>query len=139
MHASHPELATWLLRPTASAELLFCENETNTERLFGTPNSSAHPKDAINDYVVHGDRAAVNPARTGTKVAAHHVLEIPAGREREHPRSPQRVRRATARRRRRRTARSARASSAILAARRAEADEFYATVIPAPCTPTARW
>ena len=77
--AVHPELGEWLLRADASAQLLFCENETNNERLFGAPNSSAHVKDAINDFVVGGDADAVNPARTGTKVAAHHVLEVGPG------------------------------------------------------------
>ncbi len=79
VRASHPDLGEWVLSADGSAELLFCENETNHERLFGTPNSSPYPKDAINDFVVHGAQGAVNPARTGTKVAAHHVLEIPAG------------------------------------------------------------
>jgi Mannosylglycerate hydrolase MGH1-like glycoside hydrolase domain len=77
--ARHPELGEWLLRADAGAELLFCDNETNNQRLFGAPNASAHPKDAINDYVVAGARDTVNPDRTGTKVAAHHVLEIAPG------------------------------------------------------------
>ena len=76
--ASHAELGEWLLRADASAQLLFCENETNNERLFGAPNGSPYVKDAINEFVVHGASDAVNPERTGTKVAAHHVLEVPA-------------------------------------------------------------
>ena len=79
VRASHPELGEWRLAADAAAELLFCENETNNERLFGAPNARPHPKDAINDHVVHGAADAVNPAGTGTKCAAHHVLEIPAG------------------------------------------------------------
>ena len=47
--------------------LLFTENETNNERLFGTPNASPYVKDGINNYVVHGQQEAVNPAHTGTK------------------------------------------------------------------------
>ena len=77
--AAHPELGEWLLRADPSAPLLFCENETNNERLFGVPNSSAHVKDAINEFVVGGDAGAVNPAGSGTKVAAHHVLEVGPG------------------------------------------------------------
>ena len=71
--ASHPELGEWMLVADASAELLFCENETNNERLFGAPNASPYAKDGINDYIVHGATQAVNPARVGTKLAAHHV------------------------------------------------------------------
>src|ERR1700756_2330010 len=80
--AHHAELGEWLLRADPSAELLFCDNETNNQRLFGAPNASAHPKDAINDYIVGGARAAVSPDRTGTKVAAHHVLELAPGESR---------------------------------------------------------
>ena len=69
----------WLLRADASAQLLFCENETNNERLFGVPNASPYVKDGVNEFVVHGAADAVNPARTGTKVAAHHVLAIAGG------------------------------------------------------------
>ncbi|MGE5636488.1 MAG: hypothetical protein ACM3UV_06065, partial [Nocardioidaceae bacterium] len=77
--ASHPELGEWLLRADGSAELLFCENETNQGRLFGAPNASPYPKDAINEFVVAGREDAVNPERTGTKVAAHHALQIAPG------------------------------------------------------------
>ena len=60
-------------------ELLFTENETNTERLFNSKNRTKFVKDAIDNYVVHGMLDAVNPGQTGTKVAAHFKLEIPAG------------------------------------------------------------
>ena len=77
--ASHPELGEWLLRADSSAQLLFCENDTNNERLFGAPNASPYVKDGVNEFIVHGAADAINPERTGTKVAAHHVLEVPAG------------------------------------------------------------
>ena len=77
--ASHDDLGEWLFCADASATLLFCENETNSERLFGTPNTSPYVKDGINDFIVDGVAAAVNPERTGTKVAAHHVLELEPG------------------------------------------------------------
>ena len=80
--ASHSELGDWLLRADASAQLLVCENETNNRRLFGAPNASPYVKDGINDFVVSGAADAVNPDRTGTEVAAHHVLEIAPGRVR---------------------------------------------------------
>ena len=77
--ATHPELGEWLFRVDASATLLFCENETNNERLFGVPNASPYVKDAVNEYVVGGHADAVNPQRSGTKVAAHHVLDVAPG------------------------------------------------------------
>ncbi|MCI0403851.1 MAG: glucosidase, partial [Acidobacteria bacterium] len=60
-------------------ELLFTENETNSERLYGTPNASPYVKDGINDYIVHGQTDAVNPVPTGTKASAHYRLTVPAG------------------------------------------------------------
>ena len=60
-------------------ELLFTENETNTERLYGSKNNSNHAKDAINDYVVGGNKAAVNPRLTGTKAAVHYKLTLDSG------------------------------------------------------------
>ena len=69
----------WLLcegRP----ELLFTENETNNQRLFGTRNRS-YVKDAFHAYVIQGDKAAVNPKQTGTKVAARYVADLNPGEE----------------------------------------------------------
>jgi len=59
--------------------LLFCENETNTARLFKSPSSPPYPKDAINDYVVHGRQEAVNPERVGTKAAIHYPMNLQPG------------------------------------------------------------
>ena len=64
-----------------SAELVFTENETNTERLFGSPNATPYVKDAFHDYVVAGRADRVNPERRGTKAAAVHRLIVPAGGE----------------------------------------------------------
>src|SRR5205823_1628261 len=59
--------------------LLFTENETNNERLYGVPNASPYVKDSINEYIVHGKGDAVNPALTGTKVSAHYHLMLAGG------------------------------------------------------------
>ncbi len=65
----------------ALPELLFTENETNMDRLFGAANPSPHVKDAFHEYVVQGRKEAVNPEGTGTKAAALYTLEVPAGGE----------------------------------------------------------
>ena len=59
--------------------MLFTENETNYQRLFGGENESPYVKDSINDYVVHGEKDAVNPAKSGTKAAAHYVKMVAPG------------------------------------------------------------
>ena len=59
-------------------KLLFTDNHTNNERLFQAPNESPYVKDAFHDYVIQGRSDAVNPAATGTKAAAHYVLNIAA-------------------------------------------------------------
>ncbi|HEY1849093.1 MAG TPA: hypothetical protein VGG37_07795, partial [Opitutaceae bacterium] len=65
-----------------AGELLFADNESNAPLLFGAEKASDFPKDAINDHVVSGRKAAVNPGRTGTKCAAHFVLDLGPGEER---------------------------------------------------------
>jgi hypothetical protein len=59
--------------------LLFTENESNVSRLFGSVNDSPFVKDAFHEYVVHGRAEVLNPARTGTKAAAHYAHDVPPG------------------------------------------------------------
>jgi len=77
--ASHNQLGERYLYCEGDASLLFTENETNNERVFGTPNATPHVKDGINNYVVQGKPEAVNPEHVGTKAAAHYLAEIDAG------------------------------------------------------------
>ncbi|MGD0469482.1 MAG: glucosidase [Terriglobales bacterium] len=77
--AAHPLLGDFILSCEGDVPLLFSENETNHERLFGQKNESPHVKDGINDCVVQGKQAAVNPDKKGTKVAAHYQVNIGAG------------------------------------------------------------
>lgn len=79
IHAKHPTLGERWLYCDGMPEVLFTENETNTEKLYGTPNSSPFVKDGINEYVVQGNKKAVNPAHTGTKASVHYHLEVPSG------------------------------------------------------------
>jgi hypothetical protein len=79
VEASHPDLGKRWMHVDGDVPLLFTENETNSQRLFGVPNGGPYVKDGINDYVVNGSAETVNPAGTGTKVAAHHILEVEAG------------------------------------------------------------
>jgi hypothetical protein len=67
----------WLLC-AGKPELIFTENETNSQRLFGLKNRS-YPKDAFHAYVIQSDRAAVNPKQMGTKMAAYYPVELGAG------------------------------------------------------------
>ncbi len=60
-------------------ELLFTENDTNFQRLFGVENPTRYTKDGINNYVVNGCATCVNPAKTGTKAAAHYKLSLGPG------------------------------------------------------------
>ena len=114
-----------LLYCESTPELLFTENETNNQRLFGVANPSPYVKDGINNYIVHGARDAVNPAEEGTKAAAHYALEVGAG---ESVRVRLRFREAD----------EALTDGSIFGAsfeqtfalREQEADEFYAGVIP---------
>jgi hypothetical protein len=77
--ATHPKLGERFLYCDGKPTLLFTENETNMQRLFGVANQSPYVKDGINNCVVHGQKDAVNPAETGTKAAAHYRLTIKPG------------------------------------------------------------
>ena len=78
--ASHTRLGNFILTCEGKIPLLFCENETNHEKLFpGTPNESVHVKDGINNYVASGKRDAVNPENKGTKASAHYNGKVGAG------------------------------------------------------------
>ncbi|MFZ3013694.1 MAG: glucosidase, partial [Nitrospira sp.] len=59
--------------------LLFTENETNTRRLYGDQEGSTYVKDSFHDYVIHGQKDAINPEQIGSKAAAHYVLTLPPG------------------------------------------------------------
>ena len=80
IEASHAELGIRLLYCEGDVPLLFTENETNNERIFGTLNATPYVKDGINNYLVQGKAVAVNPEKTGTKAAAHYQLNIGAGK-----------------------------------------------------------
>ena len=77
--AAHSLLGEFVLACEGEVPLLFTENETNHERLFGQKNESPYVKDGINDCVVQGRQEAVNPGQQGTKVAAHYQATVGAG------------------------------------------------------------
>jgi len=118
---SHPKLGDLYLYSEGTAPLLFTENETNMQRIFGVPNRTPYVKDGVNNFVVNGQHGAVNPDRRGTKASPHHHLAVKPGKR-------QVVR-----------LRLTKASAGdpfgdsfdqLLQARKKEADDFYATVIP---------
>ncbi len=126
--AMDPRLGERYLYCDGEVPLLFTENETNTQRIFGVPNRSPYVKDGIDNYIVHAQEGAVNPDKKGTKVAAHYRLTVDAGQSQVirlrlsdmAPAGPEngQVKNPFAQ------------FDSTLQARRREADEFYATVIP---------
>jgi len=124
--AMHPELGQRELACEGAAALLFTDNETNTARLWNTPAKSRYVKDGINDYVVQGRKEAINPEQTGTKAAAHYILSL-------RPGEAQSVKLRLAEPGGRRGIGTD--FDSVMRTRRQEADEFYATVIPAKVGP----
>jgi hypothetical protein len=122
IEADHDALGMRWLVAEGSPELLFTENDTNFERLWGAPNGSPYVKDGIDDHVVRGVPGRVNPARTGTKAALHYRVPLGPGESRAIK------------------LRLANAPplgnqlgadfDALFARRLSEADQFYATVVP---------
>lgn len=102
--------------------ILATENETNTRRLYGSGDPLSFTKDAFHEHVVRGNTVACNPARSGSKVAFHCVLDVPAG-------GSSRVRlrlRAAALHDKKPFGKG---FDTVLEARRSEADTFYREVI----------
>ena len=73
----HKERGQFWLKAEGEPEILFCDNETNTRRLYNYDNGKPYCKDGINDYLVHG-ADTVNPKKTGTKAAVNYDIKVPA-------------------------------------------------------------
>jgi hypothetical protein len=122
IEAEHESLGMRWLVCEHSPDLLFTENDSNTELLWGAPGARAFVKDGIDAHVVRGERGRVNPARTGTKAAAWYRATVGPGQTYSiklrlsnvppvgEPLGP--------------------VFGGLLAQRIREADEFYAAVIP---------
>jgi hypothetical protein len=121
----HPSMPLMRFTCDSATEMLFCDNDTNPRRLFGMMDAKGYFKDGVNDYIVHGDKSAVNPSHTGTKVAAHCVAELEPGGE-------QRFRFRLA------TIEEGEDFDEMMRRRRTEADEFYAAVQHNLTDPDAR-
>ena len=127
--ATHEKLGQRYLYCEGAPQLLFTENETNCERLFGTPNRTPYVKDGFDQFVVQGCSGTVNPAGIGTKAAADYEISVAAGSSR------------TLRLRLSDLSPSSMTFPPedgpfglefddVLLARRREADEFYAHILP---------
>ena len=126
----HSRSGTLAMTGDGEPTALFCDNETNTQRLFGTDDeASAYPKDGINDHVVVG-AATVNPDRRGTKGALHYVITVPPGESRTV-----RVRLVGADNAETQPLDVSAGFDEVVALRRAEADGFYADLTPSTCDP----
>lgn len=80
VRAEHPELGAYALYGRKEADLLYTENESNSQTLWGIANHSPYVKDAFHRYLIHQEHQAVNPQQQGTKFAAIHRLTVAAGK-----------------------------------------------------------
>jgi hypothetical protein len=130
VEAVHSSLGARYLLCQGSVPVHFTENDTNSERLFGTPNASPYVKDAFHRYVVAGDASAVNPEQVGTKAAPHYTFRLEPGGE-----ATVRLRLTDSRpapgRLDLETAPFVASFDDLLEQRRSEADEYYRALVPA--------
>ena len=127
VHSDHETLGPYTWFAENGPPLLWTDNESDLERIYGIANRSPYVKDAFHAYVVNGRQDAVRSEPEGTKVAAHYLLDIPAGGEQVvrlrltggevPPRDP-----------------FGDEFDATFAARIGEADEFYESRIPEATT-----
>ena len=113
----HVHLGNYFCHCDAAPALLFCENETNVQRLYGVPKKG-YFKDAFHDYVVNGQHEAVNYDQVGTKAAAHYRTIVLA-----HGTAEFRLRLSKSK-----DHEPFGNFEAVLQQRRREADEFYAAL-----------
>jgi Mannosylglycerate hydrolase MGH1-like glycoside hydrolase domain len=116
----HPFLGPLELVADGEPKVLFCDNETNSKRLFGGDSASPAPKDGINDHVVSGGDTVADAV--GTKAAFWYQIRVEPGET------------ATVRVRLRPAVRGGDPWAdfdAVAAARLDEADQFYAELTPA--------
>ena len=123
--AQEEEIGDYRLYFEQGGTPLFTENETNFERLFGAKNASPYVKDAFHRYVVNGETAAVNAQLQGTKAAIQYKFTVPPGGEvsiklRLKKEQPGVVSASSL----------GKEFEGTFTGRKAEADEFYASVIP---------
>jgi hypothetical protein len=122
----HANLGTYRLYGEGNVALLFTENETNNALLFPQyPNASPYVKDGINNFVVLGQREAINPAMVGTKSAPHYRITVGGGEEQVIRLRLTKVSPAGTK-----ESPFGHSFDALFVERLKEADEFYASVIP---------
>ena len=154
IEAFHHSLGQYRLHAEGADALIFTENESNLQRLWGVPNPQPFVKDAFHRHVINGDTSATNPDRTGTKAAAHYRLRLAAGESRavrlrltrqsrgeDEPTEPPRL---NPRRQDSKTQGGASAPAAqdpfadfdqTFLSRIAEADAFYSSLVPECASP----
>ncbi|BCM91582.1 hypothetical protein IAD21_03457 [Abditibacteriota bacterium] len=121
-NATKDGFGTHYLHCEGNPETLFCNNETNARRLYNSPNPSPYVKDGIGRYIVNGEKTAVSSRQMGTKAAAHYTFSVEGGQSARirlrlcaeaHPSEP-----------------FGAEFDSICELRKAEADEFFATLAP---------
>jgi len=132
--AVHPDLGEYHLFGNTPASLLFTENESNAERLWGGANPSPYVKDAFHRHVIDGQTEAVNPAREGTKFAAWSSHDVAQGGSitLDFVLAPSRYLTPTA------EYRPFKDFDKVLEKRLAEADQFYGELLPGSTEEDAR-
>jgi hypothetical protein len=125
MSARHETLGQFFLHCDRKVPLLFTNNESNEKRLSGKDNESPYVKDGFHEYVVHGNKGAVNPEGFGTKASAYYRVKV-GGKKSA-------VIRLRLSRAEKIVGGVGKDFDAIVDARVRESDEFYATLAPPTC------
>ena len=133
IEADHATLGRYLLASEDADALIFTENETNSERLFGSPNSTPYVKDAFHTYLIEGRKEAINPEQFGTKAVALYHYQVGVGESVT-------VRLRLIKEKQGQASRAAAFTSfdEIFVQRQSEADEFYANLQPSSLTEDER-
>ncbi|WP_172283821.1 MGH1-like glycoside hydrolase domain-containing protein [Chryseobacterium sp. LAM-KRS1] len=75
----HKDLEVRNIYSKQSRKTLFCDNETNNERIYRSANKSRYCKDGINDFIINQNLSAINPENKGTKASFYIEDDFKAG------------------------------------------------------------
>lgn len=78
-YADHKILGKYYLYAKGEPEPMFCDNDTNAGRLYYLKDNKGYFKDGMHEYIVNGNKQAINPEKKGTKAGFNYLLNVPAG------------------------------------------------------------
>lgn len=79
LNSAHPVLGEYWLYAENAKDMLFTENDTNYQKLFGLLGDAPYKKDSFHRFLINQEEGAINRAGVGTKAAMVYPLRLLPG------------------------------------------------------------